>query len=191
MQFALHYMGQTEDRMRHFLHEVSRHLRVGGTFIATTMDSRVLLQLLMGHAEQSWVRDEGLGDKEYTRTLWCTKIALKRLSLDPTYSGSHGFLFSVEATPMEEGSYVCQLMHCHTQACQYALNAERLAVHFLCMTVVNQDSTLGRTTLKVEIEDERKHNLLSINVRHARSPKTSRRALDVGTGIAHETSILC
>ena len=55
MQFALHYMGQTEGRMRRFLHEVSRHLRVGGIFIATTMDSRVLIQLLMGHAEQSWV----------------------------------------------------------------------------------------------------------------------------------------
>lgn len=56
MQFALHYMGQTEGRMRHFLHEVSRRLRVGGIFIATTMDSRVLMQLLMGHAEQEWVR---------------------------------------------------------------------------------------------------------------------------------------
>lgn len=55
MQFALHYMGQTEGRMRRFLHEVSRHLRVGGVFIATTMDSRVLIQLLMGHAQQSWV----------------------------------------------------------------------------------------------------------------------------------------
>lgn len=57
MQFALHYMGQTEGRMRRFLHEVSRHLRVGGIFIATTMDSRVLIQLLMGHAEQSWVSE--------------------------------------------------------------------------------------------------------------------------------------
>eukprot|EP00903_Cladosiphon_okamuranus_P012281 g11517.t1 len=78
MQFALHYMGQTEGRMRRFLHEVSRHLRVGGIFIATTMDSRVLIQLLMGSSEQSW------------------------------------------------------------------------------------DSSLGRTTRKVEIEDERKNNLLSI-----------------------------
>ncbi|CAM9439045.1 unnamed protein product, partial [Pylaiella littoralis] len=59
MQFALHYMGQTEGRMRRFLHEVSRHLRVGGVFVATTMDSRVLIQLLMGHAEQSW--DTSLG----------------------------------------------------------------------------------------------------------------------------------
>lgn len=57
MQFALHYMGQTEARMRRFLHEVSRHLRVGGIFIATTMDSRVLMQLLMGHAEQSWASE--------------------------------------------------------------------------------------------------------------------------------------
>lgn len=56
MQFALHYMGQTEGRMRHFLHEVSRRLRVGGIFVATTMDSRVLMQLLMGHAEKIWVR---------------------------------------------------------------------------------------------------------------------------------------
>ncbi|CAN0537771.1 unnamed protein product, partial [Scytosiphon promiscuus] len=55
MQFALHYMGQTEARMRRFMHEVSRHLRIGGIFIATTMDSRVLIQLLMGQAEQSWV----------------------------------------------------------------------------------------------------------------------------------------
>ncbi|CAN0141695.1 unnamed protein product [Laminaria digitata] len=78
MQFALHYMGQTEARMRRFMHEVSRHLRIGGIFIATTMDSRVLIQLLMGQAEQSW------------------------------------------------------------------------------------DSARSRTTLKVEFEDERKHNLLSI-----------------------------
>lgn len=55
MQFALHYMGQSEARMRRFMHEVSRHLRVGGVFIATTMDSRVLIQLLMRQAEQSWV----------------------------------------------------------------------------------------------------------------------------------------
>lgn len=55
MQFALHYMGQTEKRLRHFLHEVSRCLRIGGMFVATTMDSRVLLQLLMGHAEPTWV----------------------------------------------------------------------------------------------------------------------------------------
>eukprot|EP00752_Nemacystus_decipiens_P017947 g16087.t1 len=82
MQFALHYMGQTEGRMRRFLHEVSRHLRVGGIFIATTMDSRVLIQLLMGSSEQSW------------------------------------------------------------------------------------DSSLGRATRKVEIEDERKNNLLSIMFKH-------------------------
>lgn len=55
MQFALHYMGQSEARMRRFMHEVSRHLRIGGVFIATTMDSRVLIQLLMGQAEQCWV----------------------------------------------------------------------------------------------------------------------------------------
>ncbi|CAM9147839.1 unnamed protein product [Choristocarpus tenellus] len=54
MQFALHYMAQTEERMRHFLHQVSRRLRHNGIFVATTMDSRVLVQLLMGHAEDTW-----------------------------------------------------------------------------------------------------------------------------------------
>ncbi|CAM9351246.1 unnamed protein product, partial [Discosporangium mesarthrocarpum] len=54
MQFALHYMAQSEKRMRHFLAEVSRRLRPEGLFIATTMDSRVLIRLLMGHAQESW-----------------------------------------------------------------------------------------------------------------------------------------
>ena len=33
------------------------------------------------------------------------------------------------------------------------------------MSIPTQDSSLGRTTRKVEIEDERKNNLLSIMVR--------------------------
>ncbi|KAG5187901.1 S-adenosyl-L-methionine-dependent methyltransferase [Tribonema minus] len=53
MQFALHYMAQSEAMLRRFLFFVSRHLRVGGQFLATTTDARVLLELLMGHSEPS------------------------------------------------------------------------------------------------------------------------------------------
>jgi SAM-dependent methyltransferase len=41
-QFAMHYMFQTPERASHFFSNLSRHLRVGGSFVATTMDSRVV-----------------------------------------------------------------------------------------------------------------------------------------------------
>lgn len=41
-QFAMHYMFQTADRANHFLQNLSKHLNVGGSFIATTMDCRVV-----------------------------------------------------------------------------------------------------------------------------------------------------
>jgi hypothetical protein len=53
MQFALHYMAESEAKMGSFLHFVSNRLRPGGTFIATTTDARVLVELLMGHSEPS------------------------------------------------------------------------------------------------------------------------------------------
>jgi hypothetical protein len=48
MQFALHYMFEDEGRARRFFQAVGRHLRPGGTFIATTVDARVVVELLAG-----------------------------------------------------------------------------------------------------------------------------------------------
>ncbi len=48
MQFALHYMFEDEARARRFFQAVGRHLRPGGTFIATTVDARVVVELLAG-----------------------------------------------------------------------------------------------------------------------------------------------
>ena len=41
-QFAMHYMFQTPERANHFFSNMSRHLNIGGSFIATTMDCRVV-----------------------------------------------------------------------------------------------------------------------------------------------------
>jgi SAM-dependent methyltransferase len=41
-QFAMHYMFETRARASRFFDEISRNLRAGGYFIATTMDSRVV-----------------------------------------------------------------------------------------------------------------------------------------------------
>jgi mRNA capping enzyme len=53
MQFALHYMGQTEAKLRKFFRFISDRMRVGAQFIATTADARVLVDLLMRHSEKS------------------------------------------------------------------------------------------------------------------------------------------
>lgn len=55
MQFALHYMFEDEGRARFFLKTVARHLRVGGTFIATTVDARVVVEMMAGSGR----REEG------------------------------------------------------------------------------------------------------------------------------------
>lgn len=48
IQFAIHYMMQTEDRARRFFQTVGDLLDVGGNLIATTVDARVVLDKLMG-----------------------------------------------------------------------------------------------------------------------------------------------
>ena len=48
MQFALHYMFEDEGRARRFFQALGRHLRPGGAFIATTVDARVVVELLAG-----------------------------------------------------------------------------------------------------------------------------------------------
>jgi mRNA capping enzyme len=53
MQFALHYMGQTEAKLRKFFRFISDRMRLGAQFIATTADARVLVDLLMRHSEKS------------------------------------------------------------------------------------------------------------------------------------------
>jgi hypothetical protein len=44
MQFALHYMFQSSSRLKQFFVSWSKHLKDGGRFIATTMDSDVVLE---------------------------------------------------------------------------------------------------------------------------------------------------
>ena len=44
-QFAMHYMFQRKAKADHFFSEISRHLSVGGVFVATTIDSRVVVDL--------------------------------------------------------------------------------------------------------------------------------------------------
>ncbi len=58
MQFALHYMFEDERRARHFLSLVARHLRPGGSFIATTVDARVVVEMLAGLGQQDAVSKE-------------------------------------------------------------------------------------------------------------------------------------
>ncbi len=57
MQFALHYMFQTEEKVLHFFRTVATHLRTGGSFIATTVDANVILNMLGARA----FRDEATG----------------------------------------------------------------------------------------------------------------------------------
>lgn len=45
-QFAIHYMFQSEAKAHHFFAEVAAHLRPGGEFIATTIDCRVVSEML-------------------------------------------------------------------------------------------------------------------------------------------------
>jgi len=45
-QFALHYMFQTQAKANHFFSEMSRHVKVGGLFVATTIDARVIADLV-------------------------------------------------------------------------------------------------------------------------------------------------
>ena len=48
IQFAIHYMMQTRERARRFFKTVSDLLEIGGNLIATTVDTRVVLNHLMG-----------------------------------------------------------------------------------------------------------------------------------------------
>jgi mRNA (guanine-N7-)-methyltransferase len=52
IQFALHYMFESEGRARRFLSAVARHLRPGGCFIATTVDARVMLEMLAAYGQE-------------------------------------------------------------------------------------------------------------------------------------------
>ncbi|GMH93031.1 hypothetical protein TrVE_jg7777 [Triparma verrucosa] len=47
-QLALHYMMQSKEKARNCFKTISDNLREGGTFIITTMDSRYVLERLMG-----------------------------------------------------------------------------------------------------------------------------------------------
>lgn len=55
-QFAIHYMFQSQSKANHFFDQVSRHLKIGGQFIVSTMDCRVLAQMLA--EEDSGVLDD-------------------------------------------------------------------------------------------------------------------------------------
>ncbi len=69
-QFAMHYMFQFPDKADHFFSEVSRHLVPGGIFVATTIDSRVVVDMAM-EVEACSVRcgSNGKARKTGTRSL--------------------------------------------------------------------------------------------------------------------------
>lgn len=56
-QFAMHYMFQTSKKASHFFAEISRHLAKGGVFVATTIDSRVVVDMA-AQVEACSVRNE-------------------------------------------------------------------------------------------------------------------------------------
>ena len=45
-QFSIHYLFECEKKIRNFLTNASKQLRVGGYFIGTTTDSEVLISKL-------------------------------------------------------------------------------------------------------------------------------------------------
>jgi len=47
MQFAMHYMFQTRDRLNRFFKTISKHMNTGGIFLATTVHSDEMLHRLM------------------------------------------------------------------------------------------------------------------------------------------------
>lgn len=67
-QFAMHYMFQTETKANNLFAEISRHLSSGGIFVATTIDSRAILDLIV-QQESQYVPDPNISDKNKNRTL--------------------------------------------------------------------------------------------------------------------------
>eukprot|EP00602_Paraphysomonas_sp_CaronLab_P013171 CAMPEP_0185042478 /NCGR_PEP_ID=MMETSP1103-20130426/42379_1 /TAXON_ID=36769 /ORGANISM="Paraphysomonas bandaiensis, Strain Caron Lab Isolate" /LENGTH=781 /DNA_ID=CAMNT_0027582563 /DNA_START=146 /DNA_END=2492 /DNA_ORIENTATION=- len=57
-QFALHYMFQTKQRALHFMREVSTQLHPGSCFIATTIDSRVIVDWALKEASTNGYTDK-------------------------------------------------------------------------------------------------------------------------------------
>jgi mRNA (guanine-N7-)-methyltransferase len=63
IQFAIHYMMSSLKRARRFFHTVSRLLDIGGNLICTTIDSRVVVELMMGTGYDFHFNDEK-GDED-------------------------------------------------------------------------------------------------------------------------------
>jgi hypothetical protein len=75
-QFAIHYMFQTQSKANHFFDEVSRHLNIGGQFIVSTMDCRVLAQMLA--EEDSGVLDNSDNDVNDSKKMKLEDIVYKK-----------------------------------------------------------------------------------------------------------------
>jgi SAM-dependent methyltransferase len=58
IQFAIHYMMSSLKRARRFFHTVSQLLDIGGNLICTTIDSRVVMELMMNTGYDFHFRDE-------------------------------------------------------------------------------------------------------------------------------------
>lgn len=67
-QFAMHYMFQTETKANNLFAEVSKHLSSGGIFVATTIDSRVILDLIV-QQESQHVPNSKTSEIDKNRTL--------------------------------------------------------------------------------------------------------------------------
>ena len=62
IQFAIHYMMQTEKRARRFFQTVSELLDIGGNLIATTIDARVVIDHMMNTGHDFHLDEDGDGD---------------------------------------------------------------------------------------------------------------------------------
>eukprot|EP00559_Dactyliosolen_fragilissimus_P001954 CAMPEP_0184867508 /NCGR_PEP_ID=MMETSP0580-20130426/26883_1 /TAXON_ID=1118495 /ORGANISM="Dactyliosolen fragilissimus" /LENGTH=790 /DNA_ID=CAMNT_0027367841 /DNA_START=107 /DNA_END=2482 /DNA_ORIENTATION=- len=59
IQFAIHYMMQTQERARRFFDTVSNLLDIGGNLVATTIDARVVLEHMMNLGEDLHFHENG------------------------------------------------------------------------------------------------------------------------------------
>ena len=90
-QFAMHYMFQTKGKAAHFFEEISRHLDTGGIFVATTIDSRVILNLAAEAEACSSSSSSSSSSKSRKMERHCLhfKDSLGNLLLDVSFDDAH------------------------------------------------------------------------------------------------------
>lgn len=87
MQFALHYMFEEEARARHFFQLVAHHLRPGGSFIATTVDARVVIDMLAGLGVQDTGTNEWVARLVDEEQRELCRLAVDKETYDKIFRG--------------------------------------------------------------------------------------------------------